>query len=218
MTMRVLLGDHYDLMIEGLRGALAGRRDMNIVGDADNGLDLLQLVRERLPDVIVMDVSMPDLDGVEMTERILVDHPGAKVIGLAVRIDKVFIKKMLEAGALGYLLKDCACEELIQAIETVVGGDIFFSRKIADTVAREYLERLTKKGDVKNVQLSSREIEVLKMIAEGCTTREIGGRLSLSTKTIESHRRNIMTKLRMKSIAQLTKYAIRRGLVPLEDG
>ena len=213
----VLLADNYHLMLKGIRATLEKHQDMQIVGEADNGHNAVQMARELVPDVIVMDVSMPDLNGIEATQRIMADNPEAKVIGLAMRSDKKFVQNMLEAGAMGYLLKDCACEELVKAIETVRDGDIYLSRKIADTVVREYLQHLTKQSDMTSVALSSREVEVLTMIAEGCTTREIGGCLSLSTKTIESHRRNIMSKLRMNSIAQLTKYAIRKGIVPLED-
>jgi DNA-binding NarL/FixJ family response regulator len=189
---------------------------MEVVGEAENGRNAIKLAEKLMPDLIIMDVSMPDMNGIEATRRIIAAIHDVKVIALSMHSDRRFVLGMLEAGASGYLLKDCAFGELASAINQVTKGNTYLSPKIADVVVKGYLNKNTDSTTKGGAVLSSREREVLQLIAEGLTAKEIAARLFLSIKTIETHRRNIMQKLNMRSTADLTKYAIREGLASLD--
>lgn len=216
MKIRVMLADDHRLFREGLRTLLEQQADFEVVGVAADGQSVLTQVDTCLPDVVLMDVSMPGLNGLEATRHLQAEHPDVAVLVLSMHADHRFVVEALRAGALGYILKDCEIVELQEAIRTVCKRQIYLSRSIADGVVREYLA-LT--GDHPNSAfsvLSAREREVLQMLAEGCSAKDIAGTLSVSIKTIETHRKNIMDKLNIHSIAELTKYAIREGLTHLE--
>ena len=217
MKTKVLLADDHKIFRDGLR-TLIEKEGMDVLGEAENGRMAIKLAEKLMPDVVIMDVSMPDMNGIEATRKIIAAIPNVKVIGLSMHSDRRFVLGMLEAGASGYLLKDCAFEELASAIAQVSTGNAYLSPKIADVVVKGYLNKTddTRPGGAGAV-LTSREREILQLIAEGLTAKEVAAHVFLSVKTVETHRRNIMQKLNMRSTADLTKYAIREGLVALES-
>lgn len=212
MEVRIILADDHTILREGLRVLLAKQRDFQIVAEAANGRTAVRLTQEFLPDVVVMDVNMPDLNGIEATRQIITDNPGIKVIALSMYSEKQFVVQMLKAGAVGYMLKDSAFEELVHAINCVVKDQIYLSPSITTFVLKDYLQQSSKVDYTAFSILTDREREVLQLITEGKTTKEIASILNVSTKTIETHRQQIMKKLNVYSIAELTKYAIREGI------
>jgi DNA-binding NarL/FixJ family response regulator len=191
--------------------------DMAVVAEADDGRATVRLVREKSPEVVIMDVAMPDLNGIEATRQIVAEFPKIKVIALSMYADQRFVLNMLKAGASGYLLKDCAFEELIRAIRLVMAHKTYLSPGVTDIVVKDYTAggNNSSQPSVFSV-LSPREREVLQLMAEGRTTSQIAGLLHVSVKTVETHRQQIMHKLKIHSVAELTKYAIREGLTSLE--
>ena len=216
MSIKVLLADDHRIVREGLRVLLETEADMEVIAEAEDGLVLFGLVQEMLPDIVIMDVAMPNLNGIEATRRIIGTAPGIKVLALSMYSDRQFVIGMLSAGASGYLLKDCAFEELVQAIRAVAANRTYLSPGITDIVVKEYLHHLEKTSSSAFSVLTVREREVLQLLAEGRTVGEIARDLCLSVKTIETHRQHIMNKLNIHSIARLTKYAVSEGLTSLE--
>lgn len=217
MSIRILLADDHKILREGLRSLLEKQHDMEIIAEAENGRTTVQLVEELLPDVVIMDIVMPDLNGIEATRQIIAKAPGVKVVALSMYSDRRFIIEMLKAGASGYLLKYCAFEELINAIKSVVTNQIYLSPKIADLVIKNFVRHLSKADLSVSSVLTNREREVLQLLAEGKSTKQIASALNVSTKTIEVYRQQIMNKLDIRSVAELTKYAIREGMTSLES-
>jgi two-component system, NarL family, response regulator NreC len=215
MPTRILLADDHRIMREGLRALLSGQPGISVVAEAENGRKAVQMARELTPDLVIMDVSMPDLNGIEATRQIAADNPDIRIIALSIHQDRRFVLQMFRAGASGYLLKDCAFEELTRAIRAVSDGQAYLSPGIAGVVVGEFLRNLVAEGAQNAPSLTAREREVLQLMAEGKTTKEIASRLSISVKTVETHRRLIMEKLHLNSVAELTKYAIREGLTTL---
>ncbi|MHC4230967.1 MAG: response regulator [Planctomycetota bacterium] len=195
---------------------LENQPDMEVVAEAEEGRTAVRLVREIVPDVVIMDVSMPDLNGMEAARQIVGDCPGVKIIALSMHSDALFVTEMLKSGASGYLLKDCAFEELALAIRTVSDEKTYLSPSISGVVVNDYVHLLSKGESVDTEVLSSREREVLQLLAEGKSTKQMALRLHISVKTVETHRRQIMEKLDIHSVAELTKYAIRKGFTSLE--
>jgi two-component system response regulator NreC len=215
MSVRIILAEDHRITREGLVNLLQERPDMEVVGEAENGREAVRLAKELSPDLVIMDVTMPDLNGIDATRIITTGSNNTKVIALSMYSDKQFVQGMIQAGASGYLLKDCAFEELVSAIKAVIQGDTYLSPGIAGIVVQDYLTKLTTDRSSADTVLTNREREVLQLIAEGNSTKEIAARLTVSVKTVETHRRQIMEKLGIFSIAELTKYAIREGLTSL---
>jgi DNA-binding NarL/FixJ family response regulator len=215
--MKILLADDHKLLREGLRMLIEKLDRMIIVGEADNGVSAVRMARDLKPDLVLMDIAMPDLNGIEATRRIMTEAPGVKVIALSMHADKRFVRHMFAAGAAGYVLKGSAFEEVAASIKTVAAGRIYISPKITDQVLAEYVKQLTKPSAEVESPLSGREREVLQMLAEGKSSRTIAGRLHISVTTVDTHRKHIMDKLGFRSIAELTKYAVREGLTPLDE-
>jgi len=215
--MKILLADDHKLMREGLRMLLEKLGRMTIVGEADNGVSAVRMARELKPDLVLMDIAMPDLNGIEATRRIMIESPGVNVIALSMHADKRFVRHMFAAGAAGYVLKGSAFEEVAAAIKKVAAGRIYISPKIADQVLAEYVKQLTKPSAGAESPLSGREREVLQMLAEGKSSRKIAERLHVSVTTVDTHRKHIMDKLGFRTIAELTKYAVREGLTSLDE-
>jgi len=201
---------------QGLRILLEAETDMKIVAEADNGRKVLKQAQELLPDVIIMDLSMPELNGIEATRQILSGAPEVKVIALSMHSDSLFVLNMIKSGASGYLLKDCALEELVKAIRAVVDDKTYLSPGVSDIVIRDFVTGWQTTNSSAFSVLSPREREVLQLMAEGRTTNQIADGLCVSVKTVEAHRKQVMTKLGIHSVAELTKYAIRQGLTSLE--
>ena len=215
--VRVLLVDDHRIMREGLAALLADVSDMEVVGEASDGRAALALARTTLPDVVVMDIGMPELNGLEATRRMHNEYPNAKVIALSTHTAPRFVHQMLEAGASGYVLKSCAHEELVRAVRAASLGRTYLSAEIAGAV----VERSTHPhagGEVSAFStLGAREREVLQLVAEGKTSAETAKEMHISIKTVETHRRNIAQKLHLRGTAELTKYAVREGLTSLND-
>jgi DNA-binding NarL/FixJ family response regulator len=216
MKITVVLADDHRIVREGLAAMMNAKPDIEVVAQAKNGREALRLVKELSPQVVVMDVAMPDLNGVEATRQISQEVPQAKILALSMHSDMQFISKMLAAGASGYVLKDSAFEELANAIRAVSNGRTYLSAGISDMVLQEYVHMLGNKQEDETCPLSTREREVLQLLAEGMSTKDVANRLHLSAKTVESHRRQIMEKLNVRNIAGLTKYAVRQGLTSVD--
>jgi DNA-binding NarL/FixJ family response regulator len=216
MSIRIVLADDHKITRQGLRSLLEKESDMEVVAEAEQGRAAVQLVGELSPDIVIMDVSMPDLNGMEAARQIAAARPDVKVIALSMHSDSLFVTEMLRSGASGYLLKDCAFEELARAIRTVSQGKTYLSPSISGVVVDDYLHRLSKADTPGANVLSNREREVLQLLAEGKSTKQIALHLHISVKTVETHRRQIMEKLDIHSVAELTKYAIRQGFTSLE--
>lgn len=210
------MADDHKIIRDGLRSLLEQQPDMEVTAEAQNGREAIRMARQHKPDVIIMDISMPDLNGIDATRLLAAEVPETKVIALSMHSDRHFVESMLKVGVSGYLLKDCAFDELIRAIRAVMINQTYLSPSIAGTVIKNYVDRLTTNDPVESIELSVREREVLQLIAEGKTTKQIANCLHISIKTIESHRRKIMEKLNLHTIAELTKYALRTGLISLE--
>jgi len=216
MSIRILLADDHGIIRQGLCSLLEKQPDMEVVGEAEDGQKALELVRQLVPDIVIMDITMPNLNGVGATSQITSEFPGVKVLALSIHSNKRFVADMLKAGASGYILKECLFDELIEAVRTITAGNIYFSPRITDVVVDDYVNHLSD-GAKPAKPLTARERQVLQCIAEGRSIRDIAEIMYLSIKTIEFNRRQIMKKLKIKSVAELTKYAIREGLTSLEQ-
>ena len=214
MSIRVLLAEDHHIIRQGIRSLLEKAPGLEVIGEATDGRETVTLARQLNPDVIVMDVSMPNMNGIEATRQICLEDPTIKVIALSVHSDDPFVSGMLMAGASGYLLKDCVLEELVQAIQTVAHDRLYLSSRITRNVVQDY--RLMKSRELDTVfsTLTPREREVLQLIAEGLTSVQIGERLHIAASTVEVHRRNLMRKLDLHNVAELTRYAIHSGISP----
>ena len=215
MKTKILLADDHKIMRAGLRSILEKQPDMEILGEAQNGLVALQLAKKLRPDLIIMDISMPDLNGIEATSRILAELSGLRVLALSMHSDRGFLIKMLKAGASGYLLKDCASEELIDAVHVIMKNRLYISPAMVDDMVRGYVQMASREDLSAFSVLTTRERDVLQRLAEGKSVKEIAHDLNISVKTVETFRHRIEDKLNLNSIAELTKYAIREGLTSL---
>jgi DNA-binding NarL/FixJ family response regulator len=214
--IKVILADDHQIVRHGLRSLLSAEPDIEVVGEADNGRAVVRLAQELVPQVVIMDISMPDLNGIEATRQIMGQVPGVKVIALSMHSDSLFVLNMFKAGASGYLLKDCALEELVKAVRTVMNRKVYLSPGISDIVIKDFVISWSPKESSAYSILSPREREVLQLMAEGKNTKQIAEGLCVSVKTVEAHRKQMMNKLDIHSVAELTKYAIRQGLTSLE--
>ncbi len=217
MSIKVLLADDHKIIRDGLRSLIERHPEMEVVGEAEDGRSTVQLARELDPDVVIMDISMPDLNGIDATQQIIAEAPDVKVIALSMHSDRRFVVGMFKAGASGYLLKDCAFDELEQAIKTVLADQTYLSPKIASVVIKNYVPQLSTDDTSAFSVLSTREREVLQLLAEGKSTKQIASDLYLSVKTIETYRQRIMDRLDIHNLAELIKFAIREGLTSLES-
>jgi two-component system response regulator NreC len=218
MSIRILLADDHRIVRDGLKTLLEKQSDMEVVAEAEDGRTTVNLAKKLLPDVVIMDITMPDLNGIDATRKIVTELPNSKVIALSMHSDRRFVSGSLEAGASGYLMKDCAFEELVSAIRSVMSSNrTYLSPKVADIVVKNYVNKFSKTRTPSPPTLTNREREMLQLLAEGKTTKEIASGLHVSIKTVETHRRNIMSKLNSHSVADLIKYALREGLISLES-
>jgi two-component system response regulator NreC len=205
----VLLADDHVIVRRGFRMILADQKDMQVVGEADNGREAVEQAELLRPDVCVMDVTMPELNGIEATRRLLKVSPKTRVLALSMHKDAVYVREILRAGAKGYLLKDCDQGDFLKAVRVVALGKGYLSPEISGAVLEDYRKHVTNPIDL----LSSREREVLQMIAESKTNKEIAAALNLSVYTVEAHRSRVMEKLNLHSIGELVRFALRNGLI-----
>ena len=216
MSIRVLLVDDHAIVRHGLNRSIQQQEDMEVVGQASDGYTAVEFARELAPHVIVMDVSMPGLNGIEATRAILRASPGARVVALSMHSAKGYVREMFRAGASGYLLKTCECDELIQTIRLIAQGQTYISPSIGRVVTENYAQDGSENKDNAFSVLTRREREILQLISEGNSTKQIARRLFISPKTVEAHRLRMMKKLDIHNIALLTKYAIQEGLTSPE--
>ncbi len=207
--IRILLADDHAVVRHGFKMILGTQSDMEVVGEAGNGREAVDLAAELRPDVVVMDVAMPELNGIEATRRLTAADPHARVLALSMHKDSVYVREILRAGARGYLLKDSGPADLVAAVRAIASGEGYLSPAVSDAVLDDYRKHVTDPIDL----LSSREREVLQMLAEGKTNKEIAAVLNLSVYTVDAHRGRIMEKLNLHSINELVRFAVRNGLV-----
>jgi DNA-binding NarL/FixJ family response regulator len=216
VSISLLLADDHQMMRDGLRALLERQSDMQVVGEAPSGRSAVELARNLRPDVVVMDIGMRDLNGIDATREILAERPRTRVVALSMHSDKRYVISMLDAGSMAYVLKNCASDELVRAIRSVCANRRFFSAAIADTLTDLVAKPDAGDGSAYSL-LTPRERQVLQLVAEGKTSAEIATELHVSVKTIETHRRSIMLALNLHGVADLTRYAIREGLVSAEQ-
>jgi DNA-binding NarL/FixJ family response regulator len=207
--IKILLADDHALVRQGFRMILEAQPDMEIVGQAGNGREAVDLAAKLHPDIVIMDVAMPDLNGIEATRRIVESAPRTRILALSMHKDSVYVREVLRAGARGYLLKDSGDADLVAAVRAVAKGEGYLSPSVSESVLSDYRRHVTDPLDL----LSSREREVLQMIAEGKTNKEIATSLNLSVYTVEAHRGRIMEKLNLHSTSELVRFALRSGLI-----
>jgi DNA-binding NarL/FixJ family response regulator len=216
MSIKVLIVDDHAIVRHGLSRSIQQQEDMEVVGQASDGRVAVELARKLSPDVVLMDVSMPYLNGIEATREILRESPATRVVALSMHSAKRFVREMFRAGASGYLLKDCEFDELVQTIRLISEGQTYISPSISRIVVENYARKPQEDKESAFSVLTQREREVLQLMAEGNSTKQIAMRLFISPKTVEAHRLRIMNKLDIDNVALLTKYAIQEGLTPPE--
>ncbi len=217
MTIRILIADDHNITREGLRALIDKKADFEVVAEAENGRAAISLARKHLPDVVVMDINMPDLNGIDAARQIMAELPETRIIALSMYSDRSYIKGMLKSGVAGYLLKSCAFEDLSRAIITVMRHQTYLSPNISEIVRKEFVKMMeTDEAAAPSESLTDKEREVLQLIAEGRKTKEIAHLLNISIKTVEARRGKIMEKLKINHVAGLTKFAIKAGLTSVE--
>lgn len=207
--IRILLADDHAVVRHGFKMILGAQPDMEIVGEAGNGREAARMAEELRPDIVVMDVAMPELNGIEATRRLTASVPHTRVVALSMHKDSVYVREILRAGARGYLLKDSPAADLLSAVRLVASGQSYLSPGVSNAVLDDYRRHVTNPIDL----LTTREREVLQLLAEGKTNKEIAGVLNLSVYTVDAHRGRIMEKLNLHSINELVRFAIRNGLI-----
>jgi two-component system, NarL family, response regulator NreC len=212
--LRILLADDHVVMRKGLRALLERQSNLEVIGESENGRETIDLAASLIPDVVVMDVGMPVLNGIEATKTIVTQNPQISVIILSMHVDESYVMRALKAGARGYLLKDSAPADLMSAIQAVSQNKSFFSPKVSHILAEDYVRVLKQKGAVDSYDLlTTREREILQLIAEGKANKEIAAALNISPYTVETHRSHILEKLNLHNPAELILYAVRKGII-----
>jgi two-component system, NarL family, nitrate/nitrite response regulator NarL len=214
--IRLLLVDDHPVVRRGMRSCLEGIRHVEVVDEAVDGKEALEKVRQLSPDIVLMDIDMPNMNGLEATKLIREEFPDARVLILSIHTNKQYVLQIIRSGAQGYVLKDASPADLVRAIESVDSGEPFFSPDISQIVLNQYLEEAGADSDGDSVKLTTRERQVLAMIAGGQSNKEMASELNVGVRTIETHRERVMNKLNIHSVAGLTKYAITNGIVKLE--
>ncbi|WP_026840674.1 response regulator [Citrifermentans bremense] len=215
--IKVMVVDDHSIVREGVRILLEQFPDLTVVAEADNGRKALELVADAAPHVVLMDLSMPGMNGIDATQRLSAGYPEVRVLILSMHKDKRFVSQAFRAGARGYLLKECASAELVQAVRRVAAGEMYVCHGIIGVVMEDYVTRLPESLMQPEIPLTPREREVLQLIAEGSNAKNVAYLLNINVKTVDTHRQQIMKKLKMRSVAELTKYAIREGLISMES-
>lgn len=213
MSIKVLLVDDHAIMRQGLKVLLDMEQDITVIAEAANGNEAILMARELTPDVIIMDMNMPEVNGIKASRRILEENPSARIIILSMILESSYVRQALKSGVRGYVLKDCVSDELVEAIRSAMLGFHYLCREVSELIIKDYTGIAGEPHNVQPPPLSTRETEVLQLIAEGNNAKEIAFYLGLSVKTVEGHRSNIMKKLNLRSVAEITRYAVREGLI-----
>lgn len=214
--MKILLVDDHQIIRDGLKALIEHEDDMEIIAEASSGREAVELAIRMNPDLIIMDIEMGGLNGIEATRQVHAANADIRILILSVHYNRRSIAEALKAGASGYILKDCAFEELSSAIHLIMAGKTYISSKTLDVILEDYVRLLSGEADISSSSLTPREREVLQLLAEGIHIKAIGLKLAISAKTVESHIANIKNKLKLRSVAKLTRYAIREGIAHLE--
>ncbi|HBA88902.1 MAG TPA: DNA-binding response regulator [Geobacter sp.] len=215
MALKIMFADDHVIFREGLCSLVQREPDLEVVSQVGTGTEAVAQAHEKHPDVIVMDLTMPDMNGIDATRQIVSEIPGSRILALSMETDRRFVVESLKAGALGYLLKDCAFAELVKAIRAVAENETYLPPRIIELIVKDYLRRIPQDDESTYVRLTTREREMLQLIADGNSTKEVAFHMEVSVKTVENQRQMLMKKLDLYSIAQLTKYAVREGLSSL---
>ena len=211
--IEILIADDHRMFRQGLKSLIEKESNYTVIAEASNGKQAVELCRSHSPRLVLMDISMPELTGIEATKQILQELPDTKIVALSMHADQRFVVEALKAGAAGYLLKDSAVEELLRAMAVILKGHTYLSPSITDLLVKDYIRQLdTPQAASSYTRLTTRELQVLRQVADGRSTKEIAHALDVSVKTVETYRQQIMEKLQLHSVAELTKYAIRQGL------
>jgi DNA-binding NarL/FixJ family response regulator len=208
-TINILLADDHAIVRQGLKLILSANADLHVVGEAANGREAVELAHKLKPDIVLMDVAMPEVNGIEATRQMIAANPRTRVLVLSMHKEALYVREILRAGARGYILKDAIDKELVEAVRSVAQGDGYISPAVSGALLSDYRQNVTDPLDL----LSSREHEVLRLIAEGKTNKEVASQLNLSVYTVDSHRGKIMEKLNLHSTGELVRFAMKRGLV-----
>ena len=211
--IRVVIVDDHQMFIDGIKGLLASKPGIQVVGEANNGVELIDVLTSTQTDVVLLDINMPKMDGSEALKHVVSNHPKVKVLMLTMHDTRHYIEKLIKSGAHGYILKNTGVDELVEAITTVNSGDVYYSAKVTQRVMESLQQKNKLDREMVDVSLTDREKDVLILIAQEFTTSEIGEKLFISHHTVESHRKNLISKLGVRSAAGLVKYAVQMGLV-----
>lgn len=211
--IKIIIADDHQLFIEGIQSLIQSIKHMEVVAEVANGKELLEKLETTSCDIILMDINMPEMDGIEATKQVRSAYPDIKVLMLTMFSNKEYIEKLLRVGAHGYILKNTGMEELREAIETLVEGNSYFSKEVMERIMEGLQKKKLAEKNTHLIELTEREIEVLKLIVQECTTAEIAEKLFISTHTVETHRKNLISKLQVRNVAGLVKYALQNGLV-----
>lgn len=211
--IKILIADDHQMFIDGLKSILKSDKGMSIVGEAQNGVQVMELLHKTEVDLILMDVNMPEMDGISSTKQLLHQYPHIKVLMLTMHNSRDYIEKVMRAGAHGYILKNTGKEELSEAIHSVMQGNSYYSKEVTEKIMEGLQRKKVVESNVLLVELTEREKDVLKLIVQEYTSHEIAAKLFISFHTVETHRKNLISKLQVKNIAGLVKYAIQQGIV-----
>jgi two-component system, NarL family, response regulator NreC len=213
-AIRILLADDHTVVRDGLRALLEKQPDMTVVAEAADGRDSVRLAEEQSPDVVIMDIAMPNMNGIEATRRILAANPKTNVVMLSMHQDESYVLRSLKAGAKGYLLKDSLRSDVVEAIRTVAQGRSFLTRKVSKMLQEDYIRLMERRGVEDSYDLlTDREREILQLVAEGKANKEVAAFLNISLTTVETHRTHILQKLGLHSLPELILYAVRKGIM-----
>jgi DNA-binding NarL/FixJ family response regulator len=216
--MKIIIADDYGIVRQGLKSLIEKEDNLEVIGEAENGTEVVEMTGQLKPDLVIMDITMPDMNGIDATKRIISENPKVKIIALSMHSNRKFVTEMLQAGAVGYVLKSYLFDELVRAIKAAEKGERYLSPRITNVLVDDYIGSTSKEdGNRENIKsLTDRERMIIQLLTEGYNIKQIALRLNISPKTADANRRALMKKLQLSSLAELTKFAIREGLTSLE--